>query len=71
MVDSIRSIKVERTDLVLILNKMVAMQKEDGYMDFVEKGGIYTLTFFENNPKFNGNDAVKITQKKMLDYLLK
>lgn len=70
MVDSIRSIKVERTDLVLILNKMVSMQKEDGYMDFVEKGGIYTLTFFENNPKFNGNDAVKITQKKMLDYLL-
>lgn len=71
MVDSIRSIKVERTDLVLILNKMVSMQKEDGYMDFVEKGGIYTLTFFENNPKFNGNDAVKITQKGMLDYLLK
>ena len=70
MVDSIRSIKVERTDLVSILNKMVAMQQEEGYMDFIEKGGIYTLTYFTENPKFNGNDAIKITQKEMLDYLL-
>ena len=47
MVSNIRSIEVKNEDLVLILNKMVSMKKENGYMDFVEKGGVYTLNFYD------------------------
>lgn len=71
MVDNIRSIKIKNEDLVLILNKMVSMLKEEGYIDFIEKGGIYTLTFFETNPKLNGFDALKVTQKEILKHLLR
>ena len=70
MVDNIRSVKVMKEDLVLILNKMVSEKIEDGYMDFVEKNGKYTLTFFITNPKFNGKDAIKVNQKELLNYLL-
>lgn len=71
MVDNIRSIKIKNEDLILILNKMVSMLKEEGYIDFIEKGGIYTLTFFETNPKLNGFDALKVTQKEILKHLLR
>lgn len=71
MVNDIRSIEIKNEDLVLILNKMVSMVKEEGYIDFIEKGGVYTLTFFETNPKLNGFDALKVTQKEILKHLLK
>lgn len=71
MENNIRSIEIKNEDLVLILNKMASMCLEEGYIDFIEKGGIYTLTFFETNPKLNGFDALKVTQKKILKHLLK
>ncbi len=71
MVNNIRSIEVKNEDLVLILNKMVSMKKENGYMDFVEKGGVYTLNFYDENPKLNGFDAVAINQNDLIKYLLK
>ena len=71
MVNDIRSIEIKNEDLVLILNKMVSMVKEEGYIDFIEKGGVYTLTFFETNPKLNGFNALKVTQKEILKHLLK
>ena len=70
MVNNIRSIEVKKDDLLPILNKMVTLKLEEGYMDFIEKGGNYTLTFFEKNPKLNGFDAVMISQQKLLKYLL-
>ncbi len=71
MVNNIRSIEIKNEDLVLILNKMVSMVKEEGYIDFIENGGVYTLTFFEENPKLNGFDALKVKQKEILKHLIK
>jgi hypothetical protein len=70
MVNNIRSNEVKRTDLLQILNRMVLLKKEEGWMDFIEKNGVFTLTFFDNNPKLNNKDAVKISQKKLLKYLI-
>lgn len=61
---------ISKNDLQSVLNTMIKLKVEKGYMDYIEKNGEYKLTFFMIDPNFRTNRAFKITQKKLLKWLL-
>ena len=62
--------EIEKKKLLKVLNQMVLLSLNKGFMDYEDNNPDKELIFFETDPNYNGISSPTITKDELIEWII-